>query len=625
MAVAADLPEIAAEGPDVDDAAVGPVAPKAKRRKVVEHEAAFLEALPSGLMYERSYMHRDTVTQVAVARSAEFFITASNDGHIKFWKKRGEGVEFAKHFRAHVGPVIGLAVSHDSTLLASWATDKSVKVFDVHTYDMMAMLRLSFVPSCAAWIFQPGDAEAKLAIADRDSPTIHVFDIRSGSNDPVHSFAVHRAPLTAMSYNAVHDTVISLDERGVIEYWSGSSYDFPAEEVAFRSTLDTDLYACAKAKAIARTIELSRDGSQFAMFTSDKRVHVWRFATGRLRRTYDESADAVNEVQRAGPESLRLEPIDFGRRQAHDQDLASELAGHDTSLALMPNVIFDESGNFVLYATLLGIKVVNLVANRVARVIGQGEANERFLSIALFQGNERPNAERAARMAGNESRLPGRDPTLMACAFKRQRLYIFSRREPADADDAAGRDVFNEKPPPDELLAIEDGGAEAGAGELPRGAIIHTTRGDIHCKLFPEECPKSIENFTTHARNAYFEGIIFHRVIKGFMVQTGDPLGDGTGGASIWGAEFGDEFSRALRHDRPFTLSMANSGPNTNGSQFFITTVPTPWLDNKHTVFGRVVRGADVVLTIERSKTDRNDKPFDDIKIVNVECVSSVE
>lgn len=85
--------------------------------------------------------------------------------------------------------------------------------------------------------------------------------------------------------------------------------------------------------------------------------------------------------------------------------------------------------------------------------------------------------------------------------------------------------MFNEKPPPDELLAIEDGGAEAGAGELPRGAIIHTTRGDIHCKLFPEECPKSIENFTTHARNAYFEGIIFHRVIKGFMVQTGDPLG----------------------------------------------------------------------------------------------------
>lgn len=84
---------------------------------------------------------------------------------------------------------------------------------------------------------------------------------------------------------------------------------------------------------------------------------MWRFATGRLRRTYDESADAVNEVQRAGPESLRLEPIDFGRRQAHDQDLASELAGHDTSLALMPNVIFDESGNFVLYATLLGIKV----------------------------------------------------------------------------------------------------------------------------------------------------------------------------------------------------------------------------------------------------------------------------
>ena len=89
------------------------------------------------------------------------------------------------------------------------------------------------------------------------------------------------------------------------------------------------------------------------------------------------------------------------------------------------------------------------------------------------------------------------------------------------------RDVFNEKPPADEMLAIEEGGTEGGGvGELPRGAIIHTTRGDIHCKLFPDECPKTVENFTTHARNAYYEGIIFHRVIKGFMVQTGDPLGD---------------------------------------------------------------------------------------------------
>ena len=138
-------------------------------------------------------------------------------------------------------------------------------------------------------------------------------------------------------------------------------------------------------------------------------------------------------------------------------------------------------------------------------------------------------------------------------------------------------------------------------------------------QLFGEECPRTVENFTVHCKNGYYNGVIFHRVLKQFMVQTGDPLGDGTGGESIWGHEFEDEFNRSLRHDRPFTVSMANAGPNTNGSQFFITTVPTPWLDNKHTVFGRVTRGTDTVQTIENVKTDRHDKPFDDIKIINVD------
>lgn len=102
----------------------------------------------------------------------------------------------------------------------------------------------------------------------------------------------------------------------------------------------------------------------------------------------------------------------------------------------------------------------------------------------------------------------------------------------------------------------------------------------------------------THCRNGYYDSHIFHRVIKGFMIQTGDPNGDGTGGTSIWGVEFEDELRDHLKHDA-FTLSMANAGPHTNGSQFFITTVACPWLDGKHTVFGRVTRGSEVVTDIE--------------------------
>ncbi|CAH3156820.1 unnamed protein product, partial [Pocillopora meandrina] len=137
--------------------------------------------------------------------------------------------------------------------------------------------------------------------------------------------------------------------------------------------------------------------------------------------------------------------------------------------------------------------------------------------------------------------------------------------------------------------------------------------------IFTSRCPKTVENFSTHSENGYYNTHIFHRVIHQFMIQTGDPEGDGTGGESIWGGEFEDEFHRNLRHDRPFTVSMANAGPNTNGSQFFITVVPTPWLDNKHTVFGRVVKGMDVVQEISKVKTNpKDDKPYDDIKIINV-------
>ena len=118
-------------------------------------------------------------------------------------------------------------------------------------------------------------------------------------------------------------------------------------------------------------------------------------------------------------------------------------------------------------------------------------------------------------------------------------------------------------------------------------ATIKTNMGDIKVVLFPDAAPKAVENFTTHAENGYYDGVIFHRVIPDFMIQGGDPLGKGIGGESIWGKPFKDEFSRDY-HNLKGALCMANAGPNTNGSQFFITHVPTPHLNDRHSVFGEV-------------------------------------
>lgn len=126
-------------------------------------------------------------------------------------------------------------------------------------------------------------------------------------------------------------------------------------------------------------------------------------------------------------------------------------------------------------------------------------------------------------------------------------------------------------------------------------ARMETDKGTMAIGLFADKTPKTVNNFVFLARQGFYDGVIFHRVIANFMVQGGDPSGTGTGGP---GYKFEDEFHPSLKHDKPGVLSMANAGPNTNGSQFFITHVPTPWLDNKHSVFGQVNEGMDVLMSI---------------------------
>lgn len=146
--------------------------------------------------------------------------------------------------------------------------------------------------------------------------------------------------------------------------------------------------------------------------------------------------------------------------------------------------------------------------------------------------------------------------------------------------------------------------------------VLETNQGNIEIKLMPELAPKACENFTKLVEKGYYNGIIFHRVIKGFMIQGGDPTGTGTAGESIWGKSFEDELTPVLKFSRPGILAMANAGPNTNGSQFFITVAKTPWLDMHHTIFGEVVSGYDVVQKIENTPVNAMDKPVSEQKII---------
>jgi peptidyl-prolyl cis-trans isomerase A (cyclophilin A) len=165
-----------------------------------------------------------------------------------------------------------------------------------------------------------------------------------------------------------------------------------------------------------------------------------------------------------------------------------------------------------------------------------------------------------------------------------------------------------------------------------KGARLHTNKGVIEVELFSDRVPKTVGNFVGLAEGTVdwtapdgspgqgplYQHVVFHRIIQGFMLQGGDPTGTGRGGP---GYRFEAEFDPSLRHDQPGVLSMANAGPGTNGSQFFITTVPTPHLDNRHSVFGKVTSGMDVVKSIESVPTDRSDRPIDDVVLERVEII----
>jgi cyclophilin family peptidyl-prolyl cis-trans isomerase len=206
-------------------------------------------------------------------------------------------------------------------------------------------------------------------------------------------------------------------------------------------------------------------------------------------------------------------------------------------------------------------------------------------------------------------------PLLLALAAAAVIAIIFFAWPSVDRSQALEENSVNAKEKPDPQAA-----------QKGRPIVeIETTLGTIRAELFADKAPKTVQNFVELVNQKYYDGIVFHRVIRDFMIQTGDPLGTGTGGRTDKGLpakQVPDEFHRELRHKGPGILSMANTGqPNTGDTQFFITTVDTPWLDDKHSVFGKVISGMDVIRKIERTDTDAQDRPRKEVKMTRVRLV----
>jgi len=632
-----------------------------KRRRMAQAKEVFTSSLvaqlPSGEMYERSWMHRDVVTRVCVLAKTDFVVTSSTDGVVKFWKHvRGKApLEFVKMFLAHAAPVSTLTPSPDCEQLVTFsAKEGSLKLFLVTTFNMISAFQFpladdSFAPGEIGWV-----SNSLLAVCDSKSSLIKFFDVASMSLTD-RTLRPGAASTVAMAFSPMLQCVVSADASGAISYWAGPDckgeepFSFPNKtrcpEIKFK--LNTGLFDLAKKKLKPVSIVMSSK-NLFGVVANDGSLRVFDFRTGRVlfvtslisdpsnANGSDQATKAASSTEYSNTDRSQSDAkTDQSTVPESDEDMrvsatkelfASLSSGSNVPGTLpIPNCAFDESASLVLVPTTTnGIEVVEIETRRILKCIGKVETTERFCQLALFQGTLKRDYQMDLAMAkslaedegAGQGEGLGGDAMLVCSSLNNNRFFVFTHREPEEV----GRDVLNEKPSAAQISRAKAIERAKKASGLPRGVTLHTSMGDIKIKLFPLECPKTIENFAGHCKKGTYDGVIFHRVIRSFMVQTGDPQGDGTGGESIWGGMFEDEFSEALKHDRPFTVSMANAGPNTNGSQFFITTAPTPHLDGKHTVFGRVeVEGSqEVVKKIEVVKVDTRDRPVKDVKIASV-------
>ncbi|KEG02778.1 peptidyl-prolyl cis-trans isomerase, putative [Plasmodium vinckei vinckei] len=626
---------------------------KKSHKKVRINNDIYLKNIPTNKNYEVSYMHTDVVTHVLVSNKKKYIVTGSCNGVIKFWYKNVGSIEFVKHFKIHSDEIIYLFMSEDEEFLGSLSKDKTYKQFDISSFDMNIIIKLDFLPKTGEFVYSSFfSTSVKVAISSSEKPRIYIYKPLE-SDICIHTIDLSSSIIEIIKYNKVYNLCILSDNKGIIDIVDATNFKFPnknnnnnpminnsdienndmdiltsidaryngAKKIAFSYKSETDLYELCKYKTYALCINISSDGEFMVIFSENYFIRIYKFKTMKLYRVYDESTEMYLTAQNDPlKKNLHIDSLDFGKRLFIEKEIKKHIKNQNMRLDM---VIFDESNQYIIYTTFIGIKVVNFITNQLCYIIGKNETNLRYLSISLYQkiipaNKIKTNVHESLYI--NEKNIS--DCALFCTVYKKARFYVFTKKI-VNEHELDERDIYNEQPNKNELSSLLSTKSienieKNNNNKTPKSAIIYTTMGEIHISLFYKECKKTVLNFATHSTNGYYNNCIFHRVIKHFMIQTGDPGGDGTGGESIWGSEFEDEFFDHLNHSKPFMVSMANCGPNTNGSQFFITTVPCPWLDFKHTVFGKVTQGTKVVLDIEKVRTDKRDKPLDEIKILNI-------
>ena len=548
-----------------------------------------------------------TATKSA-STSANSGVTGSSSGKKE---TQSRCLEFVKSYSSHNGPLLALVTSQpEGESGCSIGYDNLIKFYDVASFDVSGMIRVDEAYKLGRCAVLLEREDLVLLVSTRgeqrsasDGPTadnvvspgsILMFSGTTLSSKPSRVIGYHASPVTAMGYHANNSWVVSADVSGVIEVWnvddlsstSSSGDNSSSLSLPFQSKLDTDLYALMKKKTYA--IDMAISPNHFAIYSSDRKIRLFSFTNNcKLVCIYDERLKVYDNLLASKSSTVGIDAIEYGKRAAVEREMedayllsgavvvntttkksfsavtATSEGSHHQSM----HMTFDNTGKFLLIPTIVGVKVINIQSHKVVATIGKSDASSlRFLHLCLCPGDAVIDQQmQLARSGGSSAAITHggndepNDSLLIGIAYGKRRFYAFSHHDPlADNPDneeqiILARDVMNEAPDASDLLEAshmgrnDDTDAAANLTTATK-AVLRTTHGDISIKLFPKETPKTISNFIGHAQSGYYDNVIFHRIIPGFMIQTGDPLGDGTGGESIWGGEFEDEIRRELRH-----------------------------------------------------------------------------
>ncbi len=557
--------------------------PKVKRAKKASKINRQLEEMPSSSHYQVSFLHKAPVSHVISSARYGYVVTACEEGIVKFWKRTSpitdpQGgtnpsnggkkdhpatpcLEFVKSFTAHVGPLSALCIDEsDDTIASIGKKDGLIKFFDVSTFDAKSMIKTNNATSFggAATFLKGSSQELLLAISHASDGDISIYSV--GSLSLVQTLSLHSKPVTALAYNRRHKCCISGDGMGILEIWDttkgtsegnivGAPCSIANNRIDYPSKLKTDLYKMAKKKTYPRSISMS--DNYFVVYGADYKVRVFNISTAKIEVRYDERLSVYSSKNFS---NYGMDSVEFGKRAATEREIEDQ---HENQVHLPSQLVaMDPSERYLLISTMIGIKIIDWRKNKLVKIIGKADASQyRFLTFCMCLGDAKMNQQmQLARGMGKstavgEKKEEVNNSIVVALAYQQRRFFVFSHFDPllepeGDVDSTNNRDIWNEAPTAQDQLLVSESGRGGGSQiETISKAILRTSKGDIHIKLF-HEVPKTFENFTEHARSGYYDGVIFHRVISNFMLQTGDPLGDGTGGESIWGGEFEDEFVR---------------------------------------------------------------------------------